>query len=208
MSVANHCERFRPLGGGIVIATHTREHYGTLGMVLTRTGLDRWGLTCAHVLGPQGGAVPDGDVVYQPDTSILANRIGATRGWCADPLLDCAAFEIDPQLPTSADIIGVGTPAGHIAPTVGMAVIKSGRSTGVTEGVIIHIADSRIEIGLRPGFPTAYDLSEGGDSGAIWCEATTRAPVALHTAGSTSGPSMARAVRFDAALATLGLRML
>src|SRR5262245_31539092 len=136
MSVPNHSEHFRPLRGGIVIVAAARQHYGTLGMVLTRTGGDRWGLTCAHVLGPVGGPVPNNDDVFQPDTSSAGFNIGLTDATCADLVLDCAAFPITPGIRTTAEILGIGKPAAPLAPAVGMSLIKSGRSTGITEGEV------------------------------------------------------------------------
>ena len=71
MSSQNHCEHFRPLRGGIVVVAATRQQFGTLGIIVTQTGSDRWGLTCAHVLGPVGGPVPQGDAVFSQTTRRL-----------------------------------------------------------------------------------------------------------------------------------------
>jgi len=54
----------------------------------------------------------------------------------------------------------------------------------------------------------AYDLSEPGDSGAVWLERSTHAPVALHQKGTTSGPSFATGVDIVAVLSALGLTTL
>jgi endonuclease G len=186
----NHCEHFRPLRGGIVIVAGTRQHFGTLGMVVTQTGADRWGLTCAHVLGPVGGPVPQGDAVFQPGNSAASFRIGATVAARADHLLDCAAFLIDQGLTACAEILGIGTTATPASPQADMRVVKSGRSTGLTEGVIESVNGTAVKVRLHPSFPLAYDLSEGGDSGVVWCDRATLSPVALHTGGTTSGPSV------------------
>ena len=92
---------------------------------------------------------------------------------------------------TSKEILGIGTASAPIAPVPGMRVVKSGRSTEITEGVINTINGNTIEIKLHPDFPATYDLSDPGDSGAVWLEQESRAPVALHRAGTTSGPSFA-----------------
>ena len=89
-----------------------------------------------------------------------------------------------------------------------MRVLKSGRSTEITEGVIKTVTGIRVEITLHPEFPAAYDLSDPGDSGAVWLEQSTRAPVALHRAGTTSGPSFATGVDINAVLTVMGLSML
>jgi hypothetical protein len=205
MASQNHTEHFRPLRGGIVVEAATRQHFGTLGMIVTRTGVDRWGLTCAHVLGPFGGPVPQGDLVFQPDNTAAAFRVGATVAARADQTLDCAAFLIDAGITTSNEILGIGPPAAPIAPVVGMRVFKSGRSTEITEGVISAVTGTTVAIALHPDFPAAYDLSDPGDSGAVWFEQSRRAPVALHRAGTTSGPSAATASDINAVLASLGL---
>lgn len=205
MSVANHCERFRPLRGGIVIVTQARQHYGTLGMIVTRNGIDRWGLTCVHVLGPVGGPVPGNDAVFQPDDSAAQHRIGLTDSACADALLDCAAFKIDSSVAIANEILGIGPLGRSRDPQIGDQVSKSGRSTGVTEGMVVNVSGDIVTIELRANFPNAYDVSEGGDSGAIWCDIFTRAPLALHTSGSSGGFSIARAVRLSAVFAALNL---
>lgn len=208
MSVQNHSEHFRPLRGGIVIVAASRLHYGTLGIVLTRTSSDRWGLTCAHVLGPVGGPVPNADPVFQPDTSSASFQVGVTDGVCADPALDCAAFRINVGVSATSELLGIGAPAPPTAAFVGMRLIKSGRSTGVTEGQVHSVVGSVVSIRLLTSFPAAYDLSEPGDSGSIWCEATTHAPVALHTSGTSGGLSAATAVDITSVLTALDLRPL
>lgn len=208
MPSQNHSEHFRPLRGGIVVVAATRQHFGTLGMVVTLTGIDRWGLTCAHVLGPVGGPVPQADTVFQPDNSAASFRVGATVAARSDQTLDCAAFLINPGVTTSKEILGIGTPAAPIAPAAGMRVVKSGRSTEITEGVINVVTGTTIEVKLHPDFPAAYDLSDPGDSGAVWFEQSSRAPIGLHRAGTTSGPSFATATDITAVLTALGFSML
>jgi len=201
----NHCEHFRPLRGGIVIVAATRQHFGTLGMIATRTGADLWGLTAAHVLGPVGGPVPENDTVFQPDNSSSSFRVGATVATRADQALDCAAFAIDPGVTATPEVLGIGTLAAPIAPVEKMRVVKSGRSTGVTEGLIDRVSGTAVTIRLLAAFPLAYDLSAVGDSGAVWVDEATLAPVALHTGGTTSGPSIASAFDIRAVLTSLGL---
>jgi endonuclease G len=208
MSSQNHCEHFRPLRGGIVVVAATRQQFGTLGIIVTQTGSDRWGLTCAHVLGPVGGPVPQGDAVFQPDNSAPSFRVGGTVAARANQTLDCAAFLIDAAVTTSEEILGIGAASAPVAPVPGMRVFKSGRSTEITEGVINTINGNTIEIKLHPDFPATYDLSDPGDSGAVWLEQESRAPVALHRAGTTSGSSFATTSDIRAVLTALGLSLL
>ena len=50
MSVATHRCAFRLLVGGVLIFQRENREAGTLGVVLTSDGLDRWILTCHHVI--------------------------------------------------------------------------------------------------------------------------------------------------------------
>lgn len=208
MAVTNHSEHFRPLRGGIVVVAATRQSFGTLGWVVTSDGTDRWGLTCAHVLGPLNGPVPNADPVFQPDTSVSSFRVGQTATMRTNQNLDCAAFLIDSGVTVSREILAVGDPRAPIGPVSGMRVVKSGRSTGVTEGVIDTVVGPQVRIKLPGNFPAAYELSEPGDSGAVWCELNTRAPVALHKSGSGGIASVALASDIRSVLTTLGLQPL
>jgi hypothetical protein len=207
MAVANHCMRYRPLRGGVVIVAGARNHYGTLGMILTSDGRDRWGLTCAHVLGPVGGPVPEGDPVFQPDTSQPSLVVGRTTAAMADPHMDAAAFHVHGDVGTAAEILGMGRVASPVEPAVGMRVVKSGRSTGVTEGAVTAVVGDEVKIGVPGDLPPGYDLSDPGDSGAVWCTVDGRAPVALHRAGS-DGAASAIAIRLTAVLRRFALRPL
>lgn len=202
MSVQNHCEHFRPLVGGVVIVAAQRQSYGTLGAVVRSGSGQLWGLTCAHVLGPPGGPVPDGDAVFQPDTSAASHRVGRTNSDRSDQALDAAAFEIDAGVLASSRILGVRTHHIMLDPVVGMHVIKSGRSTGVTEGVVDRLDDRAVHIRLLSEFPRAYDLSDAGDSGSVWCEFSSGKPTALHR-GGTAGHAEGFAIR--PVMAALGL---
>ena len=206
MALKNHLQPFRPLCGGIVIATATVNHYGTLGVITTSNGNDVWGITCAHVLGPPGGPVPDLDAVFQPDTSKEQFRIGATSTDRSNQALDCAAFLITNGLATVNEILGLGVISKPRKPSVGDRVVKSGRSTGITEGQIASIIGAEIRIEKVSHFPAAYNLSEPGDSGAIWCDIATKAPVALHKRGSDAGASVSFASDLTAVLQVLRLQ--
>ena len=100
------------------------------------------------------------------------------------------------------------TPA--VCPTVKVIRFRlsSGSETGVTQGVISAVIGDKVTIDQAPGFPRDYDLSQMGDSGALWVERTKFAPVALHTAGNNAGREQAFGVALPAVLAALGLRLL
>jgi hypothetical protein len=53
--------------------------------------------------------------------------------------------------------------------------------------------------------PIDYQLSDAGDSGAVWVEISTRAPVAMHVAAQSGGGAMAFAIPLPTVLKELEL---
>jgi hypothetical protein len=171
-------------------------------MVLTSDGVDRWLLTCHHVLAHANGTLAPTDRVFQPNA---ANGVVATlAGALFDQSLDCAAALL--SVPASNEVLGLGTLAPATSPTAGMKVIKSGWKTGVSEGVIQTVNGTDVIIERLPGYPLDYLVAASGDSGAVWVEASTLAPVALHKQESAVGPHRAFATDIGAVLAALNLQ--
>ena len=85
-------------------------------------------------------------------------------------------------------------------------MIKSGWKTGVSEGRIQAVAGSDVVIERLPGYPPEYQLAGRGDSGALWLDAATFAPVALHSQESAVGVHRAIGKNFQAVLAALNLQ--
>ena len=69
MSVANHRCAFRPLRAGTLIFQPDNNEAGTLGMVVTSDGVDRWGLTCHHVVARRDLTIVPTDRIFQPDAA-------------------------------------------------------------------------------------------------------------------------------------------
>lgn len=206
MSVSNHRAAFRPLRGGIqILQGHTLEA-GTLGLVLTQSGTDRWALTSRHVLARADGTMANGDPVLQPTAS--EPPIGVTDSTMANLALDCAAVLVDAAVGGVGDVLGIGALGPATAPVVGMRVMKSGWKTGITEGRIRSVTGSAVTIERLPTFPPAYRLAERGDSGAVWVEATSLAPVALHISEPAVGEHLANAVDLTVVIAALGVLQL
>ena len=200
MALRNHELTYRPLQGGISIINLANNRPGTLGAILTRNGTDRYALSVYHVLcRAGGGAFPDGEAVTQARPVRDGTPIGRIFAADADPLVDCAAALIDPAIASVGRILGLGPLAQPVAAAPGMNVLKSGPATGVTEGRIASVTGDRVEIGRMPGYPSRYELSDFGDSGAVWVERETGSPVALHTgvtpAGSAVGVSFVRVMQ-------------
>lgn len=109
------------------------------------------------------------------------NRSGRNR-------VDCALAKPDGAI--STDILGIGQPRGVGMGALGMAVRKSGRTTGLTQGQIEQIdVTSRIEYDDRSatfaGQIMAGALSAGGDSGSAVLDMAGNV-IGLLFAGSTT----------------------
>lgn len=209
MFVKNHTQEFRPLVGGISVQNPIVRKVGTLGCVLTSDGADRWIVSCYHVLARQDlTPYAPGEEIFQPAEPSSPDPVARMTGGRADPELDIAAAEVLPGIATTADILTLGELREAREPAVGMRVVKSGVSTGVTEGRISGVAGDRVEIELLPGFPPKYQLSFVSDSGSVWVDRETRAGVALHFAGNNTGAERAFGVPFPKLLEVLGLRTL
>lgn len=208
--IPNHLTTFDVLRGGVAISNPLVNEPGTLGFIATGDGLDRWLVSCYHVLcRPLGSPLqPNHDeaIIYHFDQRIPAPPIAYVKR--ADQALDCAAALT--TFPATDRILGIGriTPA-PIAPEVGMRVLKSGIATGVTEGIISAIdfgGAIRIE---SPDMRTDYSLCSPGDSGALYVDAATLRPVALHTGGVPADAfRVAVATPIDLVLQSLQLRIL
>ena len=89
------------------------------------------------------------------------------------------------------EILNIGPITGTVAPFLGMAVRKSGRTTGTTTGEII-VMESTVSVSYGPNQVATFDgqivstpMSQGGDSGSLLVEAAGQRAVGLLFAGST-----------------------
>jgi hypothetical protein len=200
----NHDRPFRPLRAGTAVFNPNVGVLGTLGLVATSDGIDRWIVSCYHVLGrADGGPFQDNEPVMQGDLVNPVARVSVDR---ASGQLDCVAALVDPLIDAVGEVLGVPPVQAPIQPVAGMRVLKSGRETGITEGVIRSVAGKDVVIRVPLGFPNDYELSGIGDSGAVWMTEAGQ-PVALHRAGN---PATREAFAFDisAVLAALGLTVI
>jgi endonuclease G len=91
---------------------------------------------------------------------------------------------------------GLGSVTGVTTPLLGMRVVKSGRTTGVTKGIIDGIGGRRMfnyggisrmvreHIHIIPAPDGTPTVSSPGDSGAWWLEESTQRAVGLHFGGN------------------------
>lgn len=191
MSVNNHVSRFRPLCAGIRIVNPKSRRPGTLGFIGISNDGRRWIVSCHHVLirPPRwtGDPFAPGEAIHQPRPGQAGSIIARTVADRRNSRLDCAAAPIEEGIDVSDEILDVGSPEERGTPERGMLVVKSGMATGVTRGKIKSVVGNMVRIEPRDGEPPGYELSKGGDSGALWLEEETLAPVALHRKGNRSG---------------------
>lgn len=205
-----------PVTGGISIGASSVHGAGTLGSVVfdRATGapmlLSNW-----HVLAGKWTARP-GQAVYQPaasDGARAADLVGRLARHAMAANLDAALADLEDDRSWSLAQHAMGTVRGRAAPTLGMRVAKSGRTSGVTEGIVTGISGvtSMRYDGLTRQVrhvvtiePAASLISEPGDSGSLYVESTSRAGVALHFAGSNM-PERALALDINAVVDALAV---
>ena len=211
--------RFNPLVSGVSIGNEARGGSGTLGMTVydRLTGeqllLSNWHVLCRSL------ACKPGETIIQPGTGggdegrpedIVArlNRTGLTR------YVDAAVAKLTGHRLLSHELLGNGSVFGATSHALGMRVKKSGRTTGVTEGVVVDV-DATVEVGGYPGSAGAGDqgirlfehqisvegaigggpISLPGDSGSVFVTQDGLA-IGLLFAGLTDG-SLATANPID-----------
>lgn len=196
-------------GGNIKDITNAFCCSGTLGSLIRDAGGTRYILSNNHVLARVDQAAI-GEDISQPgliDNSCRVPRIVADFSGKA-PLgsnVDAAVATLrSGTMNTTGTIEDVGTPSTTVrTPTVGLAVAKSGRTTGFTTGKIASVNTSvsvqyQKNCGSGKKFVISYtnqvvinssSFSAGGDSGSLIVSntsSTCRQPIALLYAGSSS----------------------
>lgn len=174
--------RVRPMVGGISVGS-VQITAGTLGGIAVdnNTGLIV-GLSNNHVLlssdwGDQSG-LPQGEIVQPgsydggklPDDLAGYGYRGVPVKLDRDNLVDAAVFK--PQVDLTPEILGVSSEPNIVEPEPGMAVVKSGRTTGVTRGEV-SVVDATVDV---DGWGVARfvdqvmvepAIMQGGDSGSL-----------------------------------------
>lgn len=178
---------------------------GTLGALVADGAGTRYILSNNHVLA-RSGAAASGEDVSQPgmiDTNCQVAELVADLAYAA-PLgssnVDAALAQLrSGAMDPSGEIMDVGIPGGAVAPTVGMSVQKSGRTTGHTTATVSAINLS-VQVQYQQGcgggrkFRVTYTnqiginsstFSAGGDSGSLILTNSAN-PVGLLFAGSST----------------------
>jgi hypothetical protein len=188
-----------PLLGGISISDDRSIAAGTLGAVVRdRSTNERLILSNFHVLANGWGTRPGAPRILQPgrlDGGMPRDAVGAFLRHAMDAHLDAAVARLDATRGVLPNQFGIGAVRGRVAPFVGQRVIKHGRTTGRTDGVVTAIAGSgrftyggvswliRSVVAVDPPQPGSV-VSGAGDSGSCWLDVPGHRGVALHFAGS------------------------
>jgi hypothetical protein len=209
-SGANHQGRnthFGVSGGNVNDITRRFCCSGTLGALVT-DGTTSYILSNNHVLGLSGQA-RGGDDISQPglvDNGCAVSTVVAdftTAAPLGSSNVDAAVAQLRPgAMDATGFIEDIGLPSSVVmAPSVGLSVAKSGRTTGFTMGTIASINTSvsvqyQRSCGQGKKFVVSYTnqvvinsstFSAGGDSGSlIVTNDSNHQPVALLFAGSST----------------------
>lgn len=188
------------LKGGISIANEWSYGYGTLGgKVKDRQTGEEMILSNWHVLVGSWFAKP-GLAIYQPAQADGGNANHTVARLARDAMqqnLDAAVARLNRARPIINEQLEIGSVTGVRSPQLGMTVIKSGRRSKVTTGMITGIAGQTVlsyggyqriikNIVHIVQVNVDDEVSAPGDSGSWWLEQDSRRVVGLHFAGSNN----------------------
>lgn len=209
-----------PLAGGISISNNRHFTYGTLGgLVVDRRSGEPMILSNWHVLvGDWGNR--QGQPIYQPGRSDGGTYHDTIARLTRDAMrdnLDAAVAQLTGARQLLNDQEGIGPVQGVMNVQMGTRVIKSGRASSITYGIITGVEGLqalpfagltrviRHVIEIRPRFINGL-VSLPGDSGSWWLEQSGHRATALHFAGSIDG-TRALAMNMPHVLAALGVTL-
>ncbi len=214
-------QRVEVMRGGISISDEHHNTYATLGgAVVDRASGEAMLLSNWHVLVGSWWA-KRGQRIYQAGRGDGGSYVDTVATLDRDAMasnLDAAVAKLDGSRAIMNEQYGLGKVTGVVAPQLGMSVVKSGRRTGITSGLVTAVEgvakmryDNRDRIirnvvTIEPANGVT-EVSAGGDSGSWWLEVNTRAAVGLHFAGSDA-PERALANDMSAVLNALNLELM
>ncbi len=193
---------FNPMVGGVSVGNQ-RVTAGTLGaIVYNRANCRQMILSNWHVLAGSGSAAVGENILQPGRVDGGTSTVATLTAMRLNSQMDAAVATLNGTRPAEREILGLGTIAGIDTPTLGMLVVKSGRSTAITKGVIdgvsmsvsinygdpgVQAFSNQIRIVPRPPWPTVdYEVSIGGDSGSVWLNEANNRAIGLHFAGESN----------------------
>ena len=182
-------KRFDVVEGGIQVHNINIHNMGTLGLILRHETGSIVGLSNHHVLVGADGRL--GDAISQPWVYRPENKdiIGKVLKFNLN--YDCAIVELNNKRRYDISILQLTPNLSRVIPSLsrGIAVAKSGITTGVTYGIIDGFDErGSIYISKNDVKPNPSNiLSAQGDSGSVWIvdDAARNTAVGLHYRGST-----------------------
>jgi S1-C subfamily serine protease len=220
-------KRHRPVPGGVSVGLDRNAvnfHFaGTLGaIVVDKNDQERlYALSNNHVLADEN-RVEIGAGVVQPGTldggrnkdrvarltRYIPLKFENKRNW-----MDAAIAEFEDPSGVDRSILDIGAPSGSADARLGWLVRKSGRTTGLTEGIVRIIHFDVFDVEYDQGYVRVEDVlviegisgsfSQPGDSGSAIVDPKGRV-VALLFAGS---PQVTFAIPIRRVLRRLGVRI-
>ncbi|MCI0698791.1 S1 family peptidase [candidate division KSB1 bacterium] len=213
-------EWYRELRGGISISNADSFGFGTLGgKVRDRQSGEEMILSNWHVLAGSW-LVKAGLSICQPaivDGGSETNAIAAYTRDAMNANLDAAVAKLNGRRPLHNEQLEIGAVTGATAPQLGMKVIKSGRRSRVTSGIITGVGGYtkqryagvthiiRDIVHIAPEAP-GKEISAPGDSGSWWLERSALRAVGLHFAGSNA-PEFGLALSMPEVLESLNVEI-
>ncbi|ABU58722.1 chymotrypsin family serine protease [Roseiflexus castenholzii] len=212
--------RHDPMRGGISISVARDYSAGTLGgLVRDRATGELMILSNWHVLAAERW-VAAGLPICQPgrlDGGMPYDIVATTMRHAMRQKIDAAVATLTGDRSLVNNQLNIGSVTGVALPRLGMRITKSGRTTGVTEGIITGVeGQTRLWYGSMQRTiehvmtivptPGKREVSAGGDSGSWWLDADTYAAVGLHFAGSDD-PEQALAIDMLSVLDALNVEI-
>jgi hypothetical protein len=198
-----HDRMVDPMLGGVSVGNAWLAGAGTLGGKVTDRRGEQMILSNWHVLAGRWW-IGSGAPISQP-----GRLDGGGPGYVVAYLArDAWSSRLDAAVATLAfgarqlvnDQLEIGAVTGAATPAPGMHVTKSGRTTGVTWGIVSSILPGRM-VSYADGLPRVVRdiwaiepelvgdrVSGRGDSGSMWLDADSLRAVGLHFAGETEPP--------------------
>jgi hypothetical protein len=193
--------RHDPLIGGISIGPKRSiggfVYVGTLGVIVKDRPSNRnYMLSNWHVMAVNDSA-RRGDVIVQPSRvdGSGSNDAGTLERFVINQNVDCAIANISGRGATPYNIKQIGNTSGFNLANINMRVQKRGRTTGLKEG---KITDVSATVDVNYGsvvrrfrnqiiITSSTVFSQGGDSGSVIVEKSSKKIVGLLFAGSSTG---------------------
>lgn len=224
IAVDGRGERFKVIPIGVSVGCRFTSA-GTLGAkVIDQESGEEMILSNWHVLAGNRDVQPGlpiwqpGQLDGRPDES---SAVAELTRWMLGPY-DAAVALLNGKRKVTSKTLEGSSVLDATSPRLGMMVWKSGRTTGLTEGIVdgikmkiplaypqqgTHLLEQVFRIVPRPGVGDV-EISSSGDSGSVWVDEMSGKAVGLHFAGEASRhPEHALAHNIEVVLEAMRVRL-